>query len=1280
MTVKFKKALSLLLASVMVIGTAGIAASAAESDDAVGAYSNQNYLESQASAAYNEKDLGSTYSPSQTTFKTWSPDASAIKVKVYKTGSDSEAGAGVVGEYPMTKNSTTGVWSYTLSGDHKNQYYTYLVTVNGSTNETQDCYSKATGVNGNRSMIVDLDATDPDGWENDKHVLFQNAGEAVVWEVHVRDFSVAENSGVSSENRGKYLAFAEGGTTLNGQAGEISTGIDYLVEQGINCVQLMPVYDFQSVDESMPSSSTNRNWGYDPQNYNVPEGSYSSNPYDGNVRITEFKQMIQALHDRGISVVMDVVYNHTFNLASPLEKTAPKYYYRMSGSSTYSNGSGCGNETASDKKMYRKYMIESVKYWAEEYHIDGFRFDLMGLHDVTTMNDIRSGLDNLYADGSGQKILMYGEPWTGGTTPNPDPIYSWQGTGISRLNARVGAFGDQYRDAIKGDTDGKVKGFVQGNTTSNTGNVVLGVQGQPYKVTAPKGPAQAISYADAHDNLIMWDKIVYSNSSSAYTGTTDAFQKQMKEIYTLLLTSQGIPFMTAGSEFARTKQGDHNSYKSADSINQIDWARVKQMSGLAAYYKGMLQIRKNYSPLHSASIVKPSFQSNYGDVVAYTYSNSKSGEWNKLAVLVNGGSKAYDITLSGSNWVVVAATDKGAGLTNLGTVSGNTYNIPAKGSAVLVDAASFNNLKVNEEFGTLTINHVDDKGTVLKSQTAKYRAGSTYRAIPDSNLLYDYDLKDTQGATSGKVEANGKYSVTFVYSKSGAGSGYVKVSYVDQNGKALKDEFSTRYKVGTAYSTVPAEIQGYQLDTDRYPANTVGTFSGDINVKYVYKPLEASQSVVHWKNTKGWSNVRCYAYYVAGASIVEPNGVWDKAPVMTNDSSMGSGWLTSTVKSPMSRVMFHTTTQQEPGQGEDGYLVSGEAWIENGVVSFSTKIITSHIDVATGKKLADDVVVNTGKVKSTDTYTTQPLAGRTDVIAPANASGNYSAGVVNVVYLYGGAEEQPTTVKPTEPQPTTVKPTEPQPTTVKPTEPQPTTVKPTEPQPTTAPNPGERILIGDVNGDGVVNISDATEIQRIAAEFYVPDEKTKRAADTDGNGVVTVVDATYIQRYVADMTDTANVGKYTDDINQPTTAAPQPTTQYVAPTTEYQEPTTQYVEPTTEYQEPTTEYQEPTYAEETSFLLTDNLNWGAAYIYAWDDEGNEMYGAWPGAQMAETITNGYGETQFVITVPAGATGVIANNGVDQQTEDITDFSPDGYWLDGTKNSLGHYLVTPFYAG
>ena len=976
----------------------------------------------------------------------------------------------------------------------------------------------------------------------------------------------------------------------------------------------MPVYDFQSVDESIPSSSTNRNWGYDPQNYNVPEGSYSSNPFDGNVRITEFKQMVQALHDRGISVVMDVVYNHTFNLASPLEKTAPKYYYRMSGG-TYSNGSGCGNETASDKRMYRKYMIDSVKYWAEEYHIDGFRFDLMGLHDVTTMNEIRSTLDGLGSDGS--KILMYGEPWTGGTTLNPDPIYSWQGTGISRLNARVGAFGDQYRDAIKGDTDGIGKGFVQGNTSDNTGNIVLGVQGQPYKATAPKGPAQAISYADAHDNLIMWDKIVKSNGGSDYTGTNANYQRQMKEIYTLLLTSQGIPFMTAGSEFGRTKKGDHNSYKSSDSINQIDWNRVKQMSGLASYYKGLLQIRKNYTPLHSSAIIKPSFQSNYGDVVAYTYTNTKAAEWKYLAVLVNGGSQAYSINLPTSNWTIVASTDGGAGLKSLGTVSGSSVSVPAKGSLVLTDTGNFNNLGVTESFGTLTINHVTDSGTVLKTQTAKYREGSTYRAYPDSSILYDYELVRTEGETTGTVAANGSYTVTFVYKNSGVGSGYVTASYVDQSGKSLKDDYKVRFKEGESYSFTAPEIQGYQLDTSKFPAKTSGTFSGDVTLKFVYKPLENTQSVVHWNNTKGWSSVRCYAYYTDGATIVEPNGKWASAPIMTSDSSMGGKWLTSTVKAPMSRVMFHTTSAQEPGQGEDGYLVAGEAWIDGGVVSFSTKIITSHIDAATGQKLADDVVVTTDKVKSTETYTTQPLAGRSDVVVPANATGNYSPGVINVVYLYTGSEPQPTTAAPepttTAPQPTTAAP---EPTT---TAPQPTTVTP---EPTTEPGPGKRILIGDVDFDGKINVVDATEIQKIAAELSVPTAQQKIAGDVDGNGVVTVVDATYVQKYAASLPDTANVGKYTDDPTQPT-VAPEPTTAAPEPTTAAPEPTTAAPEPTTAAPEPTTEAPEPTTVPEPENVIyldpTATMNGQEVWwAYTWTEgpsdeewiEGADEGGTW----------------------------------------------------------------------
>lgn len=649
---KFKKSISLLLSAVMLMGSASFAASAASTDeDSVsGSYHNSSYLESYASKAYNESNLGSTYSAASTTWKTWSPDASSVKVKLYKTGSDNESGAGVIGEYALTKNSTTGVWSTTLTGDYKNIYYTYLVTVNGKTNETQDVYSKAVGVNGNRSMVVDLDSTDPDGWSSDSHVLFDNAAEAVVWEVHVRDFSASSTSGVSEENQGKYLAFAEGGTKLNSDTSEsaVSTGIDYLVEQGINCVQLMPVYDFQSVDEAAGGSSSNRNWGYDPQNYNAPEGSYSSNPYDGNTRITEFKQMIQALHDRGISVVMDVVYNHTYATeAFLLLKDRSGYYYRMTSSSTYSNGSGCGNETASDKLMYRKYMIDSIKYWADEYHIDGFRFDLMGIHDITTMNDIRSALDGLYSDGSGKKILMYGEPWTGGTTAISDGCSQSR---ASSLDSRVGMFCDSYRDAIKGGTDDATTGFVQGNT-DKTYNVVQGVQGKGF---GAKAPSQTIAYADAHDNLILWDKILKSNYSSDYSSTSESFKGQMKEVMTLLMTSQGVPFMTAGSEFCRTKQGDYNSYKSSDAINAIDWTRVKNYSDVVAYYKGLLAIRENYTPMHSGTFNTPSFQSNYGYVVAYTYSNNKSDEWGDVCVLVNSGSQAYSITLNGSGWTVVA--------------------------------------------------------------------------------------------------------------------------------------------------------------------------------------------------------------------------------------------------------------------------------------------------------------------------------------------------------------------------------------------------------------------------------------------------------------------------------------------------------------------------------------------------------------------------------------------------------------------------------------------------
>ena len=1238
---KFKKTLSLVLSALMVMSSAVVAASAAsDGSEEVGAYSNQNYLESQASSAYNEANLGATYTPASTTFKTWSPEATSVKVKLYKTGSDNESGAGVIGEYAMTKNTTTGVWSTTLTGDHKNQYYTYIVNVKGATNETQDVYSKATGVNGKRSMVVDLDSTDPDGWSNDNHVFFNAAQEAVVWEVHVRDFSIAANSGVSEDNMGKYLAFAEGGTKLNGDANGISTCVDYLVEQGINCVQLQPVYDFESVDEDAGASSTNRNWGYDPQNYNVPEGSYSSNPYDGNVRIKEFKQMIQALHDRGISVVMDVVYNHTYSTASCFNKTAPGYYYRMKSSTQYSNGSGCGNETASDKKMFRKYMIESCRYWVDEYHIDGFRFDLMGLHDITTMNAIRSNLDQVST-----KILMYGEPWAAewnsdytecGLCPN-----SSISSRITSLNSRVGMFNDKYRDAIKGDTDGTGKGFVQGTTSSNAAAIVSGVKGKNYSA---QSPAQTIAYADAHDNLILWDKILRSNGSSSYNVTsessTEKYRTQVREVMALLMTSQGIPFMTAGSEFGRTKKGDKNSYKSADSVNQIDWSRVSTFSNLAQYYKGLLQIRKNYAPLKGANFSTPTFPSSSGNVVAYTYSNNTSGQWGKMCVLVNGGTAAYTISnLGASSWVIVAK-DKQAGLTSLGTVNSSSYSIPAKSAAILVEASTFNNLKVTEQFGTLTINHVDDKGNTLKTSTAKYRAGNKYHTLPDSTLLFDYNLIGSEGNTSGTIAANTNTTVTYKYSNAGIISGYLNVNFVDESGTSIKDSTKKKLRGGDTYDVAIPTIQGYELDTTKFPANIKGTFTGDdINITFTFKKF-GSTTKVHYYNSNNWSDIRLYAYCDDGTA---PNGEWNVAPKMTSE---GSGWFVGTVNAPAAYVMFHPTSTtgavtQEPGQGEPGYFAAGEVWIQNKASTFNSKMIVSHIDLKTGQKLADDVVTEKTKTTSTTSYTTTPISGRTDVIAPMNASGNYQPGTFNVVYLYGkigGDDPQPTTEPiPTDPQPTT--------------EP-----KPTDPQPTTEPDPTGKILVGDVNFDGIISVADATLVQQNAAEMIDFNAKEKIAADCNGDGRVTVFDATLIQKYAAEFDEEFyRTGTYVGE-DDPT---PVPTVKPTTPAPTDPEPT-----------DP-----EPTDYEEQTFLLTDNFGWGKAYVYAWDDDGNELNGAWPGSAQAETQTNDYGETQFICHVPAGATGVILSNGSGAQTEDITDFSVAGYWMDGTKNDLGHYVVT-----
>ncbi|MCH5297948.1 MAG: type I pullulanase [Ruminococcus sp.] len=1217
---KFRKMVSLAMAAIMATSAATIAANAVTIDSdtvSYGSYYNGSYLESYASAAYNESNLGATYSKASTTFKTWSPDASSVKVKIYATGSDSESGAGVIGTYDLTKNSTTGVWSTTVSGDLKNKYYTYIINVKGSTNETQDVYSKAAGVNGNRSMIVDLDSTDPQDWDSDKHVLFDSASEAVVWEVHVRDFSASSTSGVSEQNQGKYLAFTEGGTTLNSDtsANAVSTGIDYLVEQGINCVQLMPVYDFASVDESIASSSSNRNWGYDPQNYNVPEGSYSSNPYDGNTRITEFKQMIQALHDRGISVVMDVVYNHTYSTDSCFNRTVPGYYYRMTSSSAYSNGSGCGNETASDKLMYRKYMIESIKYWAEEYHIDGFRFDLMGIHDIDTMNAIRSALDGLYSDGSGKKILMYGEPWTGGTVAISDGCTQSK---ASSLDSRVGMFCDSYRDAIKGGTDDATKGFVQGNN-DKTGTVVNGVKGKGFSA---KAPSQTIAYADAHDNLILWDKIVKSNGSTSWDSTSSAYKGQMQEVMGLILTSQGIPFMTAGSEFCRTKQGDHNSYKSSDSINNIDWTRVSTYADVAAYYKGLLQIRENYTPMKSSTFNTPTFQSEWGYVVAYTYSNNKSNEWGKVCVLVNSGTQAYSITLDGSGWTVVA-DGKTAGLKSLGTVSGNTYSVPARSACVLVQSSTFGNLNAdNSALATLSVKHVDENGKVLKTANAKYRAGSTYRALPDASILYDYVLVGTTGSTSGKVEAGKTYNVTFTYKSSGIESGYLTVKYVDSNGKSIKESMSTRMRAGDSYEVPATAIMGYQLDTDKYPAESYGTFTGsDKTITFTYKNLDSSSVTVHYYNSNSWSSIRMYTYADGGK---EPNGAWDSATLMTSE---GNNWYKAVVPASCAYAMFHPSSGsgQEPGQGQSGYLVAGdEVWIQNGTVKFNSTVITSHISASTGRKLVADVVDSKTSITSSSSYTTTALSGRTDVVIPINATGNYTAGITNVVYIYTDGSVIPTT--------------------------SPITTSPVTTAPQTTVQP--RILIGDVNLSDTITVDDATLLQKYIAQLSELSSDALIAADCDEDGYRNIMDVTLIQKYLAGMKDYGKVGTYKG--SQEETTVPQTTAE---PTTA--QPTTS-VQPTTA--QPTTA-QPTTKASTYTMTLTNNYYWSKVYCYYWSDANKGMV-TWPGPQMTYSEKNDYNQDIYTIEIPSTAQYVIFSDGSGTQTVDIPITGSTRFYISG----------------
>lgn len=796
----------------------------------------QAYAANLDKSAYSGNDLGASYSKKATTFKVWSPNAASVRVNIFEHGSDNEGDAGSIMSRAMSLDKTTGVWSVTINGDLLNKYYTYSVTHGKTTKETADVYAKACGVNGQRSMVVDLSTTNPEGWKNDKHVLVQNQTDASVWEISVADFSSSESSGVSEANRGKYLAFTEEGTTVNGVQGASSTCVDYLKKLGVKYVQIMPFYDFGSVDESK-NIMDQYNWGYDPVNYNCPEGSYSTNPKKGEVRIKECKQMIQALHNAGIGVIMDVVYNHTYTSDSWLQRTVPNYYYRMNNDGTFSNGSGCSNDTASEHLMFRKYMIDSVTYWASEYHIDGFRFDLMGLHDVTTMNSIRTALDNLYADGSGSQILMYGEAWDMATNCDEGTVLASQ-KNLKQLSDRIGAFDDTIRDAIKGSTGGTDGAFVQEG--SRRANLKTGIAGQSDTTTGwANVPSQCVTYASCHDNLCLYDKLV----GSVY-GADGKYRKRYEDLVAMnklsaaiVITSQGIPFSLGGEEFCRSKDGDDNSYASSRKENMLDWENVDLYSDVIEYYRGLYKIRDAFAAFSDSTAATANNLAYLSDVpkgvMGYTINNTESGKWSQMCVIFNGSDSAQNVTAKG-DWVVLA-DNKTAGLRNIKNVT-NSVKVEAHSAVIMVDTKSYDSAGIMDDEGAVVIDYYDNKTEkLIKSQTLTGELGTSYDLTNLASTL-NYDVKKTDGEIKGVFTDQVGHAKVYVEEYDGEMS-TVTVKFVDEtNNTEIEDSFLVKNRKGEQYYTpdLPS-IKNYKLVLDDLPTNGAGKLdSASKTVTYKY--------------------------------------------------------------------------------------------------------------------------------------------------------------------------------------------------------------------------------------------------------------------------------------------------------------------------------------------------------------------------------------------------------------------------------------------------------------
>ncbi|MDP1706606.1 MAG: type I pullulanase, partial [bacterium] len=621
---------------------------------------------------YTGDDLGNTYARDHTKFRVWAPTATAVNLATYPKPNSTEGEGVVTAMTPDLK----GTWITSLKGDHNGTIYNYRVTVGGIEREAVDPYVRATTINGLHGVVVDLNKTNPKKWSKAKPAFSGKSTDAVIYELHVRDLSMDSSSSIPAAHKGKFRALPDLKTTAPTGG---KTGVNAIKDLGVTHIELLPIFDYASVDEAHPTF----NWGYDPQNFNVPEGSYSTNPNNPDSRIVELKAAVQALHEDKLRVMMDVVYNHVYSASDfSEEKIVPGYFFRTNTDGTLSNGSGCGNDVASERPMVRKFIVDSVKYWATQYHMDGFRFDLMGLLDITTMQQIRKELNKI-----DPTILIIGEGWDMGTLPSGERANQ---KNISKLTG-IAAFNDQIRDGIKGSVfEGTDTGYATGKF-SRIDDVKIGVVGNTRYSKDLIGnwmtndPAQSVNYVEAHDNLTLFDKLTVSvpEASAQKIAALDRFSAS------IALLSQGVPFMQAGQEFLRSKNGDGNSYQSSDAINSLKWGLRTKNAVTVNYYKGLILLRKSHPAfrMSTTAAVKKNltFLKAGNNVIAYSLNGlaSKDG-WSSIVVVHNPNTGAATINLPvKGNWKIVVQGSS-AGVKTIKTLkSAHSVSVPGQSTLVL---------------------------------------------------------------------------------------------------------------------------------------------------------------------------------------------------------------------------------------------------------------------------------------------------------------------------------------------------------------------------------------------------------------------------------------------------------------------------------------------------------------------------------------------------------------------------------------------------------------------